>query len=267
MSDIIANDWNAGSDRYFAENASEAIIDRIVSDPMWAFPEEMRVMLRAAFPDFRGRRVLVPSSGDNAAVFAFHLLGEDVTSADIAERQLYNAKNIADARGWAIDFVHDDSMKLGHIESGTYDLVYTSNGVHVWIDDLPSMYRNFYRVLKPGGQYVMFEVHPFNRPLTQDKDDLFRIACAKPYEATGPHFDIPNHHWRVQDLFSAMTGAGFSVRSLIEFHSQTGCHSCWWYQDARAAEADGCRLSDWKRNPFAALPQWIGFWAEKGGRL
>lgn len=262
---IIINDWNSGSDKWFAANASQAVIDKIASDPMWAFPEEVRAMLRAAFPDFRGRCVLVPSSGDNAAAFAFHLLGAKVTSADIAERQLYNAKKIADARGWDIAFVQDDSMKLEHIDGGAYDLVYTSNGVHVWIDDLPSMYRSFHRVLKPGGRYVMFEVHPFNRPLTQDKDDLFRIASAKPYEATGPHFDIPNYHWRVQDLFNSMVGAGFSIRELVEFHSQTGCHSCWWYKDAQEAEADGCRLFDWTRNPFAALPQWIGFSAAKEG--
>ncbi|HWQ58112.1 MAG TPA: class I SAM-dependent methyltransferase, partial [Clostridia bacterium] len=220
-------------------------------------------MLCASFPDFQGKRVLVPSSGDNAAVFAFHLLGAKVTSADIAERQLDNAKKIADARGWDIDFVHDDSMKLEQIESGAYDLVYTSNGVHVWIDDLAAMYRNFHRVLKLDGRYVMFEVHPFNRPFTQDECDPYRIASAKPYEETGPHFDIPNYHWRVQDLFNAMVGAGFSIHKIVEFHSQIDCHSCWWYQSPEQAQADENRLSDWTRNPFAALPQWIEFSARK----
>lgn len=33
----------------------------------------------------------MPSSGDNYAVFAFHLMGAIVTSCDIAERQVENS--------------------------------------------------------------------------------------------------------------------------------------------------------------------------------
>jgi glutamyl-tRNA reductase len=47
------------------------------------------------FDSFDGLHVLVPSSGDNGAVFAFHMLGASVTSADISERQLENAKKLA----------------------------------------------------------------------------------------------------------------------------------------------------------------------------
>ena len=66
---------------------------------------------------------------------------------DLSEKQIENAKRIADKNGWAIEFLCQDSRKLDKIGSDTYDLVYTSNGVHVWIDDLPGMYANFHRVL------------------------------------------------------------------------------------------------------------------------
>lgn len=88
-------------------------------------------MLRSAFDSFKGLRVLVPSSGDNGAVFAFHMLGASVTSADISGRQLENAKKLADGEGWNIEFVRADSMTLDGIPDGKFDLVYTSNGVHV----------------------------------------------------------------------------------------------------------------------------------------
>ncbi|MCL2519218.1 MAG: class I SAM-dependent methyltransferase, partial [Oscillospiraceae bacterium] len=110
-------------------------------------------MIKKYLGDFnvKGKKVLVPSSGDNKAVFGFHLLGAQVTSCDLAENQLKNAKIIADKYNWDIEFICQDSMKLELIKDGEYDLVYTSNGAHIWIGDLLGMYTNFHRVLKDGG--------------------------------------------------------------------------------------------------------------------
>ncbi len=261
--DIIAEDWNLGSDKYYGRIYSEGVIDHFIADPMWAFPVCVREMLTSAFPDLRGKRVLVPSSGDNGAVFAFHLMGAKVTSADISERQLYNAKHIADAQGWDIEFVQDDTMKLERIKGGEYDLVYTSNGVHVWIDDLPAMYRSICRVLKPGGSTIMFETHPFIRPFDGDAADRGEFIVKKLYESTGPFGEVPTYGWRVMDLVNAMLGAGLAIRRMEEFHSQLGSFDCWWYKTLAEAEADGYAKFDWSKNPFAALPQWIGFWTSK----
>lgn len=261
--EIIADDWNKGSDKYYGGIYSEDIINHFIADPMWAFPVGVREMLITTFPDLRGKRVLVPSSGDNGAVFAFHLLGAKVTSADIAERQIYNAKKIAVTQGWDIKFVLEDSMKLEHIKNDEYDLIYTSNGVHVWINDLAAMYQSFLRVLKPGGSYIMFETHPFIRPFDGDAADNGRFIVHKLYESTGPFGDVPTYGWRIMDLANAMLDAGFAIRHMEEFHSQLGSFDCWWYKTLTEAEADGYMKFDWIRNPWAALPQWIGFLAKK----
>lgn len=263
----VAEDWNLGSDRYYERiYAHDNALARIISDPMYAFPREVRGMLTSAFPDLRGKRVLVPSSGDNGAAFAFHLLGARVTSTDIAERQLYNAKNIADREGWDIAFLHADSMKLDGVEDGAYDLVYTSNGVHVWISDLAALYGSFARVLKPGGRYIMFETHPFIRPFDGEAADDMRFIVKKLYERTGPFGEVPTYGWRVMDLANAMCGAGLSIAHMEEFHSDIGVFDCWWYNTLAAAEADAYRKFDWKQNPWAALPQWIGFSAQKAAQ-
>lgn len=221
-------------------------------------------MLNSVFPDLHGKHVLVPSSGDNGAVFAFYLLGAKVTSADLSERQLYNAKKIADTQGWDIEFMHDDSMMLEHIKDSEYDLVYTSNGVHVWINDLASMYSSFLRVLKPGGSYIMFETHPFVRPFNSDAADRMQFAVEKLYESTGPFGEIPTYDWRIMDFVNAMLDAGLVIRHMEEFHSQPGFFDCWWYKTLTEAEADNNMKFNWKKNPWAALPQWIGFHAQKG---
>jgi SAM-dependent methyltransferase len=219
-------------------------------------------MIHKAYPDLRGKRVLVPSSGDNCAVFGFYLLGAAVTSFDIAERQLYNAQKIDGEQSWNIEFICKDSMELDGITSDEYDLVYTSNGVHVWISDLPKMYGNFHRVLKPGGRYVMFETHPFIRPFD---DSGMEIKVKKPYEETGPFRsgEITEYKWRIMDIFNAIQNAGFNVTRMEEFHPMPDEYNTWFARETGETDEQYTKKHDWKQNPWAALPQWIGFSAIK----
>ncbi len=251
MENNIQKLWNDSSDEYYYSiyNVNDNTA-RLKTDPWWAFPVPVREMLRSAFDSFNGLRILVPSSGDNGAVFAFHILGASVTSTDISERQLENAKKLADGEGWNIEFVRADSMTLDGIPSGKFDLVYTSNGVHVWIDDLAAMYCNFRRVLKPNGRYIMFEVHPFNRPFD---DSGAEIKLVKDYDNTA------GNHWRVMDLYNALVVQGFDVQHMEEFHAEPGSHDLWFYRTIGEAKADGNRKFDMEQNPWAALPAWIGF--------
>ena len=223
-------------------------------------------MICGDFPDLRGKRVLVPSSGDNMAVFAFHLLGAKVTSCDIAERQLANAKKIADGNGWNIQFMQQDSMELDSIVESEYDLVYTSNGVHVWIPDLPKMYGNFIRVLKPGGRYIMFETHPFIRPFD---DSGMEVIIHKPYyEDTGPFVsgEITEFAWRIMDIFNAIRNTGFNVMRMEEFHPKPNECNTWFNRELGETDEQYSEKYNWKKNPWAALPQWIAFSSRKEGK-
>jgi SAM-dependent methyltransferase len=261
MSEKIKEAWNKRSDGYYSENNVKDTAAKLKANPIWAFPSVVQDMLQTSFYSFQGLKVLVPSSRDNCAAFAFHMLGAQVTSADISERQLYNAKKIADDNGWKIDFVCADSMTLCGIKDGEYDLVYTSNGVHVWIDDLTTMYKNFRRVLKRGGRYIMFEVHPINRPFDDSAD---AIKIHKRYEDIIVNSDPGNYHWRVMDFLNALIKQEFTIERVEEFHTEAETPlSLWFYNTAAEAEADNYRKLDWKQNPWAALPQWIGFSAKK----
>jgi ubiquinone/menaquinone biosynthesis C-methylase UbiE len=259
MNETTRNAWNSWSEEYFKRDAND--LDAIKLDPIRAFPRDVREMLRAAVPDLRGKRVLVPSSGDNLATFGLHLLGAQVTSTDIAENQLENAMKIADANGFSgITFRQADSMTLDGIKDGEFDLVYTSNGAHVWISDLSMMYRSFNRVLKAGGIYVFFETHPFHRPFnenTYDEDKVVRII--KPYTSTllpkrMPE-SAPEFHWRIQDFLQALLNASFA---LIDYRDMQS------YEDdlSNYAWVDKDKY-DWTKYPYAALPSWLGICALK----
>jgi len=260
--------WNLGADNYAKKYHTHEIISEILDNPSQAFHKDTWVQLNQYIPDLKGKRICVPSSGDNHAVFAFAKLGAKVTSCDIAENQLKNAEKIAKKYGLDknIDFVCQDTMSLEKIEDNTYDFVYTSNGVHVWINDLNNMYKNIHRILKNDGLYMMHEIHPFQRPL----DDDGKIE--KPYDDVGPFDDGQeiNFHWRIMDLLNAITSSGLNIKHTQEMFCEIDYEEPFWMSledilnGKTASKEEVDRMHDWKYNPVAAIPNWLNVIAKKG---
>ncbi|MBN2048476.1 MAG: class I SAM-dependent methyltransferase [Anaerolineaceae bacterium] len=254
--------WNQWSEKWYQQYDSPETIETIIRDPKAAFPKKTFELIQKYMGGLEGKKICVPSSGDNIAVFAFHLLGAEVTSLDLSQQQITHASQIAADHKWNIGFQCEDSMDFTRIASNRYDLVYTSNGAHVWISDLERMYRNFHRVLKPGGCYIFFETHPFIRPFDGSKE---QITIEKSYEDIGPFEDGTEFHWRFQDFLNAVLSAGFQLKQIEEFHAEVGCLSNhnWWYGSREEAENDQHQKHDWHKNPWAALPQWFSICAQK----
>lgn len=252
-------DWDNYSQAYLRFKHADQFIRRILQDPARAFEPACWEQLRRYVPDLTGKQVCVPSSGDNHAVIALAMLGAQVTSCDISSRQLEAGRHLAERLGLNIHFHKADTMTLQGLPDNAFDLVYTSNGVHVWLNDLPAMYRNIHRVLRGGGVYIMCDVHPFQRPFGSD----FKIV--KAYENVGPFEDdtTVNFAWRVQDFINAMAGAGLRVLHMEEMHDQKDYEYPFWLplEDAvngvKVDPAEVDRLYDWQQNPAMALPAWL----------
>lgn len=253
----VKEGWNQTSDSaWYQSLRTKERIDPLVGRPESAFHPSVFELLKKYLNDFNGKKILLPSSGDNHAAFAMALLGAEVTSADISQRQLENAQAIADQLGLSIRFVCEDTMKLAAIESEAFDLVYTSNGTHSWILNLNTMYTQIDRVLKPGGFSMMYDVHPFHRPFT---DEPWRAP-----QIRKSYFDGPDElHWRMQDLVNAMSNAGLRIKEMAELPAVDA--SFWFtYDELIGQKADVLKdINDWKQNPMAALPVWLTIVAQK----
>lgn len=261
-SDAVRRTWDKLSDTWYKPVRDEEHIQRIVERPSSAFRERVFEALITLRPDLSGLNVCVLASGDNHAVFAFHLLGATVTSVDISPRQIENAKQVAEKRGGKIRFVCADITRLDGIGDSSYDLVYTSNGVHVWIDDLLAVYRHVFRILRQGGDQLMFEVHPFTRPFADSEDnrrDTGRVTIVKPYRDTRVLGEAHEFAWRLQDFLNAIAGSGLQICRVEEFEAELGTY--WgldeWNKERNAARDDIGWLYDWRQNPLAAIPQWL----------
>ena len=261
----IKDYWNNCADNWYDKNMSSH--EAVKKIPQMGFPIAVYPLTQKYLGNMNNKRVLVPSSGDNVAAFAFHLLGAKVTSCDLSENQIENAKKISKANGWDIEFIVQDTMTLDKILDNKYDLVYTSNGAHVWISDMPSMYKNINRVLKNGGYSIFFETHPMSRPFDSK---TYEVKVNKIYSDT--HFwandATPNYLWRTQDFINAITTNGFIIKEMLEFHSQREdlpCHNYLYIEpdDSEAKNNWPGDTFDWKNNPWAALPQCLCLCSQK----
>ena len=89
----IRDSWNQRADSaWYQSLRTDDKIEELVKEPASAFHPGLYELVRKYVPDLHGKKVLLPSSGDNHAAFAFALLGAEVTSADISERQLEHAR-------------------------------------------------------------------------------------------------------------------------------------------------------------------------------
>jgi len=253
----VREEWNHKSDSaWYQSLRTKERIEALAARPESAFHPRVFELLKKYLGGFEGKKVLFPSSGDNHAAFAMALLGAEVTSADISQRQLENAQAVASSLGINIRFICEDTMKLAEIESEAYDLVYTSNGTHSWIVDLQAMYSQIYRVLKYGGFSMMYDVHPFHRPFTGEPWKAPQIRKS--------YFDGHSElHWQMQDLVNAMIGSGLNIKEMAELPAVDA--SFWFkYDELIAQEADALKeINNWKQNPMAALPVWLTIAAQK----
>lgn len=243
--------WNETADSdWYRSLRTEERINRLKEKPEVAFHPAVYAIIRRYLPDLSRLRILLPSSGDNHAAFALAMMGAHVTSVDISERQLDNAAGVAADLHLDIEFICDDTMKLSRIRNQDYDMVYTSNGTLSWINDLDSMYSNMYRVLKPGGFSIMYDVHPFNRPFSGEAWKTPRIV--KAYQDV-----FPDLHWRIQDIINSQVRSGLTICELAELPATD---ASFWFTYAELEkqsreELEG--INDWKKNPMAALPAWV----------
>jgi len=256
----IKSYWNETSEsEWYRSLRTEERIEAIRETPASAFHPAVFALMGKYLPDLKHLRVLLPSSGDNHAAFALTMLGAHVTSADISERQLENAAAIAARLGLDMEFICDDTMGLSRIDGGAYDLVYTSNGTLSWIFDLDAMHRGIFRVLKPGAYYVLYDMHPFNRPFSGEAWKEPRIV-----KAYGDVF--PDLHWRLQDMVNSQLRSGLRLCEMAELPAADP--SFWFpYEELRKKRRDELEgLNDWKRNPMAALPAWVALVSQKPGQ-
>ena len=255
--DAMAKEWQDLRDQ-------DQLWRKCPRQPELAFDGEALAMIKRYVGDLQGKQACVVGSGDNYVTFALAGMGARVTSTDISAQQLEVARLRADLLRLEIAFIRADATTLEGIGEGKYDLVCSSNGFFVWIAEPAKVFKQVCRVLKPGGFYIFYDVHPFLRPW---KDQVTPLEMEKPYTATGP-FEFEEggqtnyqFEWRISDLINPLLDSGLVLRRLAE----SPARDPQFWEGASYVPGMDERLLDWQNNPRAGLPVWLTVVAQKPG--
>ena len=142
------------------------------------------------FPDGGDRPLRVLDIGTGPGFYAIILArrGYDVTAVDYSEGMLQEAKRNAGALADKIRFARMDAQKLAFAD-GSFDAIVTRN--LTWnLPDPAGAYREWMRVLRPGGALVNFDANWYAYLFNADKQQEYqrdrtnaRLAGVEDHEA------------------------------------------------------------------------------------
>lgn len=144
-------------------------------------------------------------------------LGAKVTGVDASPQAIRTARTVAGQCAAPATFLYTDLYALpSHLE-GTFDVVYTSEGVLCWLHDLTAWGHLIAQYLTPGGFFYILEEHPFLAMLDSAEP---RLHPAHPYfRAAQADYDGATYqwYWSLAEIVTALTQAGLRIEFLHEF--------------------------------------------------
>ncbi|NLG28728.1 MAG: class I SAM-dependent methyltransferase [Chloroflexi bacterium] len=127
---------------------------RVVLTPLVPVPRDW-------FLPFRGARLLGLASAGGQQMPIFAALGASVTVFDLSENQLASERLVAEREGYDITIVQGDMTQPFPFADGSFDMIFhpVSN---CFVRDVEHLWRECYRVLRPGGVVMAGFCNPYN---------------------------------------------------------------------------------------------------------
>lgn len=164
-----------------SENYSSIIKDELKSYR----PDEWRSLILSKAPDKQVLDVLDIGTGPGFFAIILSQAGHRVTGIDYAEGMIERARKNAKKLGVEPQFIQMDGHKL-HFEEGSFDLIISRNVTWTLADPV-KMYRQWLKVLRPGGRLLIFDanwhLHYYNKDLKKEVERREK-ECIKIYGST-----------------------------------------------------------------------------------
>lgn len=155
-------------------------------------------------------------------------LGGEVVGVDLADKAVEFAKELAKNEKANAEFICCDLYELPKLLTQKFNMVFTSYGTIGWLPDLDKWASVISHFLKPGGEFIFVEFHPFIWMLDDDfKEITYRYFKDKPIIETkdGTYTDqkygeeITSVSWNhaLSEVLSALLKSGLTINQFSEF--------------------------------------------------
>lgn len=142
----------------------------------------MRPVPRAWFPPLEGARVLGLASAGGQQGPLLAAAGARVTVLDNSPAQLARDREVAERDGLEVRCVEGDMRDLSAFADGAFDLVFHPCS-NCFVEDVRPVWRECFRVLRPGGVLMAGVCNPINFLFDPDleAEGVLQLKYAAPY--------------------------------------------------------------------------------------
>lgn len=181
--------------------------------------------------DLKNKKILEIGCGGAQCGIAMAKKGAKVTGIDISKEQLKFAEKLAEKNKVKIDLYQGDVKKLKQIKSNRQDLVFSAWALQ-YVDDLESCFKEAYRVLKKGGNFVLALPHPFYSLVDPEKLNLkesyFRPSkWEEVFSDENKKFVL--YYRKISDIINTFIKSNFKIEKVLEPDSRKHHKDDPWY--------------------------------------
>jgi len=183
------------------------------------------------FGSLPGKQVLCLASGGGQQAPVLAAAGATVTSLDNSDAQLDMDRQVAEREGLSIRCLRGDMSDLSVFPDESFDLIFHPIS-NLFVPDVRIVWRECFRVLKPGGDLLAGFMNPafylFDHDEIEKTGELV-VRNALPYSDTESLPDEARRQWLVsgrpvefshtlEDQIGGQISAGFAITGFYEDH-------------------------------------------------
>ncbi len=214
-------------------------VQRLIDDP--GFIGGVVEFDRELLGDITGLRGVHLQCHIGTDTVALQRLGARMTGLDFSPPALAEARRLAAATGYDIEFVEADLYDaVTALGAGRFDLVYTGVGALCWLPDIARWGQLVADLLAPGGRLFIREGHPAVWAVDERREDGLLVADFPYFETEEPiiwddpetyvQTDVQFVHNRTAswnhglgEVVTALLNAGLQLTGLVEHRSVPWC--------------------------------------------
>lgn len=171
--------------------------------------------------DVAGLHIIELGCGGGQNAIALAKRGATCTGVDLSDAQISFAQSLAKEEDVSVEFIVEDIEDLGDLPSNAFDIVLGSAYAFSWVRDLSRAYRASFRILRPGGLFVMSTGHPFTKCFDENHPESLIVRQSyftRQVTEIEPHSNIEITYLEATlgDLLNPLISAGFHLERVIE---------------------------------------------------
>lgn len=182
----------------------------------------------ALLGDIKGKTVLHLQCHFGQDTISLSRLGAKAVGADISDKAIEVASELATKEGADAKFICSDIYDLpNHLEE-QFDIVFTSYGTIGWLPDLQKWASVVAHFLKPNGRFIMADFHPVvwmydydfnNVAFKYSKSDPIIESIEGTYAQTDANIQLKTVSWNhgLGELLTSLITNGITIQQFQEF--------------------------------------------------